>query len=97
MALGIAAVKDWELRQLDVDTAYLEANVKEELYIELPEDYRNSCDQRREDQHHAGSSGSKTPVQERCPIDRGGDGRNVCHPLPGGGRGPHVGCEHDPP
>ena len=25
--------------------AYLQANVKEELYIELPEDYRNSCDQ----------------------------------------------------
>ena len=23
--------------------AYLEAGVKEELYIELPEDYRNSC------------------------------------------------------
>ena len=43
MALGIAAVKDWELRQLDVDMTYLEANVKE-LYIELPEDYRNSCD-----------------------------------------------------
>ena len=45
MVLGIAAVKDWELRQLDVDTAYLEANVKEDLYIELPEDHRNSCDQ----------------------------------------------------
>ena len=45
MVLGIAAVKDWELRQLDVDMAYLEANVKDELYIELPEDYRNSCDQ----------------------------------------------------
>ena len=45
MVLGIAAVKDWELRQLDFDMAYLEANVKEELYIELPEDYRNSCDQ----------------------------------------------------
>ena len=45
MVLGIAAVKDWELRQLDVDMAYLEANVKEELFIELPEDYCNSCDQ----------------------------------------------------
>ena len=38
MALGTAAVKDWELRQLDVEMPYLEANVKEELYIELPED-----------------------------------------------------------
>ena len=45
MVLGIAAVKDWELRQVDVDIAYLDANVKEELYIDLPEDYRNSCDQ----------------------------------------------------
>ena len=45
MVFGIAAVKDWELRQLDVDMAYLEANVSEELYIELPENYRDSCDQ----------------------------------------------------
>ena len=46
MVLDIAAVKDWELRQLDVDMTYLEANVKEEeLYIELAEDYRNSYDQ----------------------------------------------------
>ena len=37
-------MKDWE-RQLDVDMAYLETNVKEELYIELPEDYPDSCDQ----------------------------------------------------
>ena len=29
MVFGIAAVKDWELRQLDVDMAYLEAGVKE--------------------------------------------------------------------
>ena len=45
MVFGIAAVKDWELRQLDVNMAYLEAGVQEELYIELPEDYRDSCDQ----------------------------------------------------
>ena len=45
MVLDIAAVKDWELRQLDLDMAYPEANVKEELYTELPEDYRSSCNQ----------------------------------------------------
>ena len=45
VVLGIAAVKDWELHQLDVDMAYLEAGVREELHIELPEDYRDSCDQ----------------------------------------------------
>ena len=44
MVLGIAAVKDCELRHLGVDMAYLEANVKEELYIELPEDYRKFSD-----------------------------------------------------
>ena len=38
MVLGITALKDWELRQLDVDIAYLEAGAKDELYIELPED-----------------------------------------------------------
>ena len=43
MVLGIAAVKDWELRHIDVDMSYLKAGVKEELYIELPEDYRDSC------------------------------------------------------
>ena len=45
MVLGIAAVKDWELPQLDVDMAYLEVNVKKKLHTELPEDYRDSCDQ----------------------------------------------------
>ena len=45
MAFGIAAVKDWEIYQLDVDMAYLEASVKEELFIKLHEDYRDSCDQ----------------------------------------------------
>ena len=45
MVLGIAAVNDKELRQLDVDKAYLEASVKEELYVELPEDYRDPCNQ----------------------------------------------------
>ena len=45
MVLVIATVKDLELRQLDVDMAYLEAGVKEELYMELPEDYRDSCNQ----------------------------------------------------
>ncbi|CAN0377492.1 unnamed protein product [Ascophyllum nodosum] len=45
MVLGIPAGKDWELRQLDIDIAYLEANAKEKLYIVLPEDCRNSCNQ----------------------------------------------------
>ena len=38
MVFGIAAVKNWELRQLDVDMAYLESGVTEELYIDLSED-----------------------------------------------------------
>ena len=53
--------------------------------------------QRRENEHHAGSSGSRTSFQGRCPTDRGGDGKNACHPISGGGRGPRVGCDHDPP
>ena len=38
MVFGIAAVKNWEIRQLDVDMAYLESGVTEELYIDLSED-----------------------------------------------------------
>ena len=34
---GIIAVFGWEARQLDVDMAYLEASVEEEIYTELPE------------------------------------------------------------
>ena len=45
MVFGIAAVRDWKLHQLDVNMAYLEAGVKEELYIEILEDHRYSCDQ----------------------------------------------------
>ena len=66
MVIGIAAVKDWELRQHDLDMAYLEAGVNEELCIELPEDYRDSCDlvgrlQKTNVQHvHAGLLWSKT-------------------------------------
>ena len=65
MVLGIAAVKDWGLRQLDVDMVYLEAGVREELYIELLEDYRDSCDQVGQLQKamyvvHAGLLWSKT-------------------------------------
>ena len=45
MVISIAALKDCELHQLDIDMGYLEAGVKYELYIELPEDYRDSCDQ----------------------------------------------------
>ena len=36
MILGITVVKDWELRQLDVDMAYQEAGVKQELTSSYP-------------------------------------------------------------
>ena len=38
--LATAAVKNWELRHIDVEQAYLQADIDEEIYIELPEDYR---------------------------------------------------------
>ena len=34
-----AAVDDWELRYIDVEQAYLQADIDEEIYIELPKDY----------------------------------------------------------
>ena len=40
MVFGIIATQGWEARQLDVDMAYLEADVEEEIYIELLETYR---------------------------------------------------------
>lgn len=45
MALALMALADWEGRQRDVQVAHLEADVEEELYIELhggyPERSRN--------------------------------------------------------
>ncbi|CAM9899858.1 unnamed protein product, partial [Ascophyllum nodosum] len=35
-----AAVKNWELRHIDVEQAYLQADIDEEIYIKLPKDYR---------------------------------------------------------
>ncbi|CAN0335182.1 unnamed protein product, partial [Ascophyllum nodosum] len=38
--LATAAVKNWELRHIDVEQAYLQADIDEEIYIELHKDYR---------------------------------------------------------
>ncbi|CAM9520770.1 unnamed protein product, partial [Ascophyllum nodosum] len=38
--LATAAMKNWELRHIDVVQGCLQADIDEELYIELPEDYR---------------------------------------------------------
>ena len=38
--LATAAVKNWELRHIDVEQAYLQADIDKAIYIELPEDYR---------------------------------------------------------
>ena len=42
MALALMALLDWERRQLNVEMAYLQADMEEELYIELPEGYQSS-------------------------------------------------------
>lgn len=39
MILGIITILFWEARQVDVDMANLEADVKKEIYIKLPEAY----------------------------------------------------------
>ena len=38
--LATVAVKNWKLRHIDVEQAYLQACIDEDIYIELPEDYR---------------------------------------------------------
>ena len=45
MALTVMALLDWEGRQLDVEIAFLEAGVTEELYVELPDEYCDSPNQ----------------------------------------------------
>ncbi|CAN0178768.1 unnamed protein product [Ascophyllum nodosum] len=38
--LATAAVKNWELRHIDVEQTYIQADIDEQIYMELPEDYR---------------------------------------------------------
>lgn len=40
VVLGIAACMDLEIEQLDVKTAFLDGNLKEELYTEHPEGFQ---------------------------------------------------------
>ena len=45
MAQAVMALLDWEGRQLDVEMTFLEADVTEELYVELLDGYRDSPNQ----------------------------------------------------
>jgi poly-gamma-glutamate capsule biosynthesis protein CapA/YwtB (metallophosphatase superfamily) len=40
--LALAAYNDWEVEQLDVVTAFLEADIKEEIYMTQPEGLRHT-------------------------------------------------------
>lgn len=37
--LAIAAQRDWEIKQIDVKTAFLYGNLNEEVYIKWPDDF----------------------------------------------------------
>jgi len=39
LLLGLAVVKDWEVKQFDVKTAYLYGDLKEEIYMDPPPGY----------------------------------------------------------
>ena len=45
MALAVIAVLDWKGRKLGVEMAFVEADVTEEPYVELPDGYRDSPNQ----------------------------------------------------
>lgn len=38
-SLSIAAAKDWEIQSMDVDMAFLQSFVEEEIYIKQPKKY----------------------------------------------------------
>jgi hypothetical protein len=40
--LALAAYHDWEVEQLDVVTAFLEADIEEEIYTRQPEGFRHT-------------------------------------------------------
>ena len=41
-ALALAAHNDWEVEQFDVVTAFLEADIEEEIYMKQPESESSS-------------------------------------------------------
>ena len=43
LALSIAAEQDWEVEQLDVETAFLNAPVEEEIYMHQPEGFERTA------------------------------------------------------
>ena len=45
MALAVMALLDWEGHPFDVDMAFLEGDVAENLYVKLPDGYRDSLNQ----------------------------------------------------
>jgi hypothetical protein len=40
--LALAAYNDWEVEQLDMVTAFLEADIEEEIYMRRPEGFRHT-------------------------------------------------------
>ncbi|KAI3655721.1 hypothetical protein MP638_001418, partial [Amoeboaphelidium occidentale] len=43
LLLAIAAKNDWEIQQIDFTTAFLNGNLDEEIYLEVPEGYHSSA------------------------------------------------------
>lgn len=60
MLLAIAALKDWEIKALDVKTAFLYGNLDEEIYMEQPEGF---VEKRKENHVCFANTATNLPLQ----------------------------------
>ena len=51
IVLAIAAIKDWDIDQMDAVTAFLNSQIDSDVYVELPPDWKDIFDITDEDDY----------------------------------------------